>query len=129
MAVFSDSIRVTWYNYFERLFVMQTLKNMNANPKRRPQSTRPSMASTRGPHRFRANRPVLNTPEGIAASTSASAKPLRILIADDHVLLRELLAAMVSGKGPCCDVVAQAGNAAEAIARVRNTRPISWCWT
>lgn len=88
---------------------------MNVNRKRRPRSTRPLMASNRGADRFPADRPAPND--------STSARPLRILIADDHVLLRELLATMVSGKGQSCEVVAQAGDAAEAIAACQEHRP------
>ena len=50
-----------------------------------------------------------------------SATPLRIVIADDHVLLREGVASMLDGEG--FDVVAQAGDAEDVIRKVNAHLP------
>ena len=50
-----------------------------------------------------------------------SATPLRIVIADDHVLLRQGVASMLDGEG--FDVVAQAGDAEDVIRKVNAHLP------
>ena len=47
---------------------------------------------------------------------------MRVLIADDHPVVREGLAAMLS-KQPDIEVVGDAGNGREAIDRTRELRP------
>lgn len=51
-----------------------------------------------------------------------SKKPVRIVIADDHGLVREGLAAILAGQ-PGHVVVGEAANAAEAVSRVRELKP------
>lgn len=51
-----------------------------------------------------------------------SKKPVRIVIADDHGLVREGLAAILAGQ-PGHVVVGEASNAAEAVSRVRELKP------
>ena len=50
-----------------------------------------------------------------------SATPLRVVIADDHVLLRQGVASMLEGEG--FDVVAQAGDADDVIRKVNAHQP------
>ena len=50
-----------------------------------------------------------------------SATPLRVVIADDHVLLRQGVASMLEGEG--FDVVAQAGDAEDVIRKVNAHHP------
>ena len=50
-----------------------------------------------------------------------SATPLRVVIADDHVLLRQGVASMLDGEG--FDVVAQAGDAEDVIRKVNAHHP------
>jgi DNA-binding NarL/FixJ family response regulator len=50
-----------------------------------------------------------------------SATPLRVVIADDHVLLRQGVASMLDGEG--FDVVAQAGDAEDVIRKVDAHQP------
>ena len=49
------------------------------------------------------------------------AKPLRIVIADDHILLRQGLASMLEGQG--FEVVAQAGDAEDVVRKVNAHHP------
>ncbi|MGH3736679.1 MAG: response regulator [Micromonosporaceae bacterium] len=49
-------------------------------------------------------------------------QPVRIVIADDHPVVREGLAAMLAAE-PDLDVVAEAGNGEEAVSVVAGTRP------
>lgn len=70
-----------------------------------------------------ARQPVSKTQAQKATSAIRQPKSLRIILADDHVLIRELVAGMVSGKGPCCEVVAEAGTAAEAIVACEKHTP------
>jgi AmiR/NasT family two-component response regulator len=50
-----------------------------------------------------------------------SATPLRVVIADDHVLLRQGVASMLDGEG--FEVVAQAGDAEDVIRKVNAHHP------
>ncbi len=49
-------------------------------------------------------------------------KPIRVLVADDHTILREGLVALLNGSGDC-QVVAQAGDGAAAVELALKTRP------
>jgi DNA-binding NarL/FixJ family response regulator len=53
---------------------------------------------------------------------SAPAKPIRILIVDDHPMLREGIAAVIEGQADL-QLVAEAGNGIEAIEQFRNYLP------
>lgn len=55
-------------------------------------------------------------------STSASSPPIRVLIADDHSLLREGIAALLAGAGGI-ELVGQAGNGQEAVELYIRLRP------
>lgn len=55
------------------------------------------------------------------AENSRTATPLRVVVADDDVLLREGLAGLLEHSG--FDVVGQAGDAAQLLALVRHIRP------
>lgn len=52
----------------------------------------------------------------------APATPIRVLVADDHSLLREGIVAVLAGNSDV-DVVGQAGNGAEAVEQYRLLRP------
>jgi len=96
---------------------------MNArNGKNRQQPTRKAIAggaSVAGnAHRRVSNTPAQTPPSAIGQPTS-----LRIILADDHVLIRELVAGMISGNGLGCEVVAEAGTAAEAISACEKHTP------
>jgi DNA-binding NarL/FixJ family response regulator len=56
------------------------------------------------------------------ASRAASARPIRVLIADDHEVVRIGLAALLDGQ-PGLSVVAQAGTGADAVRLARQHRP------
>lgn len=81
-------------------------------------------------------RPTRKTPAGPAHATDGAHAPaqqttaatnerkrLRVVIADDHVLMRELLVTMMSQESPCCEVVAEVGTAAQAIKTCRALAP------
>jgi DNA-binding NarL/FixJ family response regulator len=53
---------------------------------------------------------------------SGATKPIRVLIADDHPLLREGIAALI-GAEPDMQLVAQAANGREALAEFKRQRP------
>jgi DNA-binding NarL/FixJ family response regulator len=65
------------------------------------------------------NRGVATSPDIAEASQDRSA--LRVVLADDDVLLREGLASLLDRSG--FDVVGQAGNGVELLAQVRSARP------
>lgn len=65
-----------------------------------------------------AHAPAQETP----AATSER-KRLRVVLADDHVLMRELLVGMIAQERDCCDVVAQVGTASEAVEVCRELTP------
>jgi DNA-binding NarL/FixJ family response regulator/two-component sensor histidine kinase len=54
--------------------------------------------------------------------TDGSMKPVRVLLADDHTVVREGLVALLQGDGRC-EVVAQAGDGIEAVDRASACRP------
>lgn len=54
--------------------------------------------------------------------TKPAAPRIRVLLADDHAAVREALAVLVDSQ-PDMNVIAQAGNGAEAVDRARETRP------
>lgn len=51
-----------------------------------------------------------------------SEKPIRVLIADDHTLVRESLVSVLEGSG-VCEVIAQAADGIEAVEKAVATRP------
>jgi len=53
---------------------------------------------------------------------NADREPIRILVVDDHLLLREGIAALVAGE-PDMKIVAEASNGQQAIEQFRNCRP------
>lgn len=57
----------------------------------------------------------------VATERDASSDPLRVIVAEDEVLLREGLASLLERSG--FDVVAQAGDGAALVERVRELRP------
>ncbi len=96
------------------------MKARNGNKWRQPAAK----TATRGTSRkINTHEQVSKTHGGAATSATPQSKSLRIILADDHVLIRELVAGMVSGKGPCCEVVAEAGTAAEAISACEKHTP------
>jgi len=54
--------------------------------------------------------------------------PLRLLIADDHEIFRAGLRWLLEAQ-PGWQVVAEAANRREAIAKTTETRPMWHCWT
>jgi DNA-binding NarL/FixJ family response regulator len=62
----------------------------------------------------------MGTPPG-TAEASEGRRTLRVVLADDDVLLREGLASLLDRSG--FDVVGQAGNGVELLAQVRSARP------
>jgi DNA-binding NarL/FixJ family response regulator len=56
-------------------------------------------------------------------ATANHRKPVRMVIADDHVLMRELLVNMMSQQGESFEVVAQVGTGAEAVDACRRFAP------
>jgi DNA-binding NarL/FixJ family response regulator len=65
------------------------------------------------------NRGVATAPE--RAEASEGGRTVRVVLADDDVLLREGLASLLGRSG--FDVVGQAGNGVELLAQVRSVRP------
>ena len=49
-------------------------------------------------------------------------KPIRVLIADDHTLVRESLVGVLNASG-CCQVVGQAADGTDAIAKALALQP------
>lgn len=49
-------------------------------------------------------------------------RPIRVLVADDHTIVRQGLVSLLEDSGEC-QVVAQAGDGLEALAKARETRP------
>jgi len=59
-------------------------------------------------------------------TSTAKKKPIRLLIADDHSVVREGLVSLVKRKSDIA-VVAEAGNGREAVELWRRTSPTSLC--
>jgi DNA-binding NarL/FixJ family response regulator len=55
-------------------------------------------------------------------TTASPSKPIRVLIVDDHPLLREGIAAVIQGEGDMV-LVGEASNGREAVERYRELRP------
>ena len=62
-----------------------------------------------------------STPRASAGESSSGATPVRVVVADDDVLLREGLASLLIQEG--FDVVGRAGDAQHLLALVRRTQP------
>ena len=65
---------------------------------------------------------ALSTPRNRVSSTKGEISPTRLLIADDHPLVREGMRAMIAGE-PDLEVVGEATDGAEAFELCRKLRP------
>ena len=55
-------------------------------------------------------------------------KKLRILLADDHKIVREGLRLLINSQ-PDMQVVGEAANGREVLVKARELSPTSWSWT
>ena len=69
----------------------------------------------------RVDNPWVSTPSGTADEAGPGKRALRVVVADDDVLLREGLASLLDRSG--FDVVGQAGDGVQLLALVRSTKP------
>ncbi|MFM2051575.1 MAG: hypothetical protein RL682_2066 [Pseudomonadota bacterium] len=56
-------------------------------------------------------------------SSSSNRKPIRLLIVDDHPIMRNSLSVLLDSYGPPMQVVAQAGSAEEALVQAEQSQP------
>ena len=60
----------------------------------------------------------------VSEGASATVEPVRVVVVDDHALFRRGLDRVLSDE-PDIEVVGEAGDGVEAVARVANSRPTS----
>src|SRR5262245_5658177 len=63
----------------------------------------------------------LGCPKGAPVSAEAVAEPIRVVVSDDHPVVRQGLRSFLEAQG--FDVVGEAGDGAEAVRLVTETRP------
>src|SRR5689334_2595969 len=63
-----------------------------------------------------------NKPTSAAPTTSPKKRPLRVLIVDDHMLVRAGVRSVLDGRADI-EVVGEAANGAEALEQVERLRP------
>ncbi len=70
--------------------------------------------------------PTIAPPE--ASNHKTSTQPLRVLLVDDHAVVRQSLAHLLHSQEHC-EVVGEAANGEQALALRRRSSRTSWCWT
>ncbi|HZP81291.1 MAG TPA: hybrid sensor histidine kinase/response regulator transcription factor [Chthonomonadaceae bacterium] len=86
----------------------------------RPASLLPPRLGARPAESVRGGEPV--PPSRTTSAGEESAKPLRVLVVDDHVVIRQGIRAMLEEAGDIA-VVGEAGDGAEAVAQANALRP------